>query len=37
MRAFAIGTVKLYTTTNILGLGLDAARVRVIIYIDICF
>ena len=37
MRAFAIGTVKLCTITNILGLGLDAARVRVVIYVDMCF
>ena len=37
MRAFTIGTIKLYTVTNILGLGLDIAKVRVIIYIDICF
>ena len=37
MRTFTIGTIKLYTITNILGLGLDVARVRVIIYINIYF
>jgi superfamily II DNA helicase RecQ len=37
VRAFASGVVKTCTATNMLGLGLDAPGVRVVIHVDMCF